>query len=85
MVCNKQFITLGHCKIWSHFTRTLYFHSPSARDNTVATHEISRHMLTHVISLMYIMCACLSWSKKRRWNYVGQMRACSKSVLGGKI
>ena len=42
----KQFITLGHCEIWSHFTRTLYFHSPSARDNTVATHEISRH-ITH--------------------------------------
>ena len=42
-VCNKQFITLGHCEIWSHFTRTLYFHSPSARDNTVATREISRH------------------------------------------
>ena len=32
----------GHCEIWSHFTRTLYFHSPSARDNTVATREISR-------------------------------------------
>ena len=33
-----------HCEIWSHFTRTLYFHSPSARDNTVATREISRHI-----------------------------------------
>ena len=43
-VCNKQFITLGHCEIWSHFTRTLYFHSPSARDNTVATREISHHI-----------------------------------------
>ena len=21
-VCNKQFITLGHCEIWRHFTRT---------------------------------------------------------------
>ena len=42
-VCNKQFITLGHCEIWRHFTRTLYFHSPSARDNTVATREISGH------------------------------------------
>ena len=30
--------------VWSHFTRTLYFHSPLARDNTVATHEISRHI-----------------------------------------
>ena len=40
---NKQFIT-GHCEIWSHFTCTLYFHSPSARDNTVATREISRHI-----------------------------------------
>ena len=36
--------TLGHCEIWSHFTCTLYFHSPSARDNTVATREISRHI-----------------------------------------
>ena len=27
----------------------------------------------------------LSWSKKRRRNYVGQPRVCSKSVLGGKI
>ena len=40
----KQFITLGHCEIWSHFTPTLYFHSPSARDNTVATREISRNI-----------------------------------------
>ena len=42
--CNKQFIIPGHCGIWSHFTRTLYFHSPSARDNTDATREISRHI-----------------------------------------
>ena len=42
--CNKQFITLGHCEIWRHFTRTLYFHSPAARDNTVSTREISRHI-----------------------------------------
>ena len=28
---------------------------------------------------------CLSWSKKRRRNYVSQTRACSKSVLCGKI
>ena len=42
--CNKQFITLGHCEIWRHFTRALYFHSPSARDNTVATREISCHI-----------------------------------------
>ena len=28
---------------------------------------------------------CLSWSKKRRRKYVGQTRACSKSVLGSKI
>ena len=40
----ERFITLGHCEIWRHFTRTLYFHSPSARDNTVATREISRHI-----------------------------------------
>ena len=42
-VINK-FITLGHCEIWRHFTRTLYFNSPAARDNTVATREISRHI-----------------------------------------
>ena len=30
-------------EIWRHFTRTFYFHSPSARDNTVATRAISRH------------------------------------------
>ena len=35
-------IILGHCEIWSQFTRTLYFHSPWARDNTYATREISR-------------------------------------------
>ena len=43
-VCNKQFITLGHCEILSHFTRTLYFHSPSTRDHTDATREISCHI-----------------------------------------
>ena len=37
-------VTLGHSVIWSHFTRTLYFHSPSAHDNTVATREISRRI-----------------------------------------
>ena len=31
------------------------------------------------------MYVCLSWSKKRRRKYVGQTRACSKSVLCGKI
>ena len=39
----NNLLHLVHCEIWSHFTRTLYFHSPSARDNTVATREISRH------------------------------------------
>ena len=24
----------SHCEIWSHFTRSLYFHSPLARENT---------------------------------------------------
>ena len=42
--CNKQFITLGHCEILSHFTRTLYFHSPPACDNTVTPREISHHI-----------------------------------------
>ena len=40
----NNLLHFGHCEIWSHFTRTSYFHSPSARDNTVATHEISRHI-----------------------------------------
>ena len=48
--CNKQFITLGHCEIWCHFTRILYFHSPSACDNTDATREISRHICRDVAS-----------------------------------
>ena len=26
----NNIITLGHCEIWRHFTRTLYFHSPAA-------------------------------------------------------
>ena len=43
-VSNKQFITLGHCEIWRHCTRTLYLYSSPARDNTVATREISRHI-----------------------------------------
>ena len=28
-------LLLGHCEIWRHFTRTLYFHSPAARDNNL--------------------------------------------------
>ena len=28
---------------------------------------------------------CLSWAKKHRQSYMAQTRACSKSVLGGKI
>ena len=70
--CVRYVITLGHCEIWSHFTRTLYFHSTSARDNT----------LTCVVSIIYIYM-CLSCTEMRRWNYVVQTRACSKSDLGG--
>ena len=40
----RYVITLGHCEIWSHFTHSLYFHSPLARENTDPTHEISRHI-----------------------------------------
>ena len=40
--------------------------------------EISRDIYIY-------MSVCLSWSKKSRRSYVGQTRACSKSVLGGKI
>ena len=49
----SEFITLGHC---SHFTRTLYFHSPSARDNTDTTHEISRHIHADPCNKSYIPC-----------------------------
>ena len=42
--------------------------------------EISRDIYIYVCRYV-----CLSWSKKRRRNYVGQTRACSKSVLCGKI
>ena len=41
MVCNKQINIFGHCEIWSHFTRSLYFHSPSARENADTTPEIT--------------------------------------------
>ena len=36
-LADKQF---GHCEIWSHFGRVLYFYSPSASDYIDATHEI---------------------------------------------
>ena len=42
----------------------------------------SRFRVIYIYICRYV---CLSWSKKRRRNYVGQTRACSKSVLGGKI
>ena len=37
-------------------TRTLYFHSPSARDNTVFTREISRHisLISREISIEHL-------------------------------
>ena len=37
-VANKHFITL------SHFTHSVYLHSPSARENTDATYEITHHI-----------------------------------------
>ena len=43
--------------------------------------EISRGMSVG----MYVCMYSLSRSKKRRRKYVGQTRACSKSVLCGKI
>ena len=39
VINNLLHLVIGHCEIWSHFTRTLYFHSPSARDNTDASRE----------------------------------------------
>ena len=51
---------LLHLVIVKYGARTLYFHSPSARDNTVATHEISHHnyTLTRVISHIFITSHC---------------------------
>ena len=40
----NNLLHFGHCEIWSHFTRSLYLHSPSARENTVTTYEITRHI-----------------------------------------
>ena len=45
-VINNLAIILVNCEIWSHFTRTLCFHSPSTHDNTIATHAISR-LISH--------------------------------------
>ena len=72
-VCNKQFITLGHCEIWSHFTRTLYFYSSSARDNTDATREISRHISrqTRVISLILLYRCDRLWENR---TFGGEMK-----------
>ena len=95
MVCNKQFIILGHCEIWSHFTRTLYFHSHSARDNTVATCEISCHnwasgaspTLGCSIEILrdIIMLSVCRMSVVCQINCVGGItcgpRACSKSFF----
>ena len=47
----NNLLTLGHCEIWSHFTRTLYFHSPLACDSTAAPREISRHISRSVYVL----------------------------------
>ena len=40
----NNLLHLSHCEIWSQFTRSLYLHSPSARENTDTTHEITRHI-----------------------------------------
>ena len=44
-------------------------------------------LLAGTVYIYIYVCryVCLSWSKKRRQKYVGQTRACSKSVLCGKI
>ena len=42
--CNKYFITLSRCDIWSHFTHSLYLHMPSTRENMDNTHEITCHI-----------------------------------------
>ena len=39
-----RYVILGHCEIWSHFTCTLYCHSPSSHDNTDATRQIWSHI-----------------------------------------
>ena len=49
----------------------------------ISTNELARPVMG-TIFLVYIY-VCLSWAKKRRRYYVAKTRACSKSVLGGKI
>ena len=40
----NNLLHLNHCEIWSHLTRSLHFHSPSARKNLDATREITHHI-----------------------------------------
>ena len=54
----------------------IYYWASEASPTLGCSIEISRDIC---------MSVCLSWSKKRRRKYVGQTRACSKSVLCGKI
>ena len=56
---------------------TLYYWASEASPTLGCSIEISSDFI--------FLCVCLSWSKKRWRNYMGQMRAYSKSVLGGKI
>ena len=53
-VCNKQFITLSHREIRSHFTHSLYVHSPSAHDTDATCERNSSYFkLTCVVSILY--------------------------------
>ena len=47
--------------------------------------SVSLASLARQLCMSVGMYVCLSWSKKRRRKNVGQTRACSKSVLCGKI
>ena len=40
----NNLLHFGHCEIWSHFTRTQYFHLPLTHDNTDINREISHHI-----------------------------------------
>ena len=70
------FYTCPVCNYKETENSSIYNWASEASPSLGCSIEISRYIY---------MCMCLSWSKKCRRNYVGQTRACSKSVLGGKI
>ena len=88
----ENILTLGKLlSLWFCFLlhSILFLISQIVHTKIISSYELARPIMG-TIFLVYIcmsfgMYVCLSWSKKRRRKYVGQTRACSKSVLCGKI